>query len=113
MNKPGFRPDVFREGCCKRNYIVTGGAFDFVYSLDRKARGAFDLVDCITRYCSHVCVNFADGDFHVEPFLKSVFVCPDGAHLRACVSFNHKEGLTIMPLFPLRPLRFFAALRET
>src|SRR5215475_6037691 len=99
MNKPGLWADGLGERSGKCNYIVARYAFDFIYTLDREARGAFDLVDGVPWDGAHVGVNFADGNFDIEPLLKPVFVCPDGAHLRACVSFDHKERLTISLLF--------------
>jgi hypothetical protein len=89
VNEAGFRANVFCERGSKGYDIVAGGALDLFDSIDGESGFATYDVDCFSRDGSHFGVDFADGYFDIEPFLKSVFFRPDRAHFGPRVSFDH------------------------
>ena len=74
MNEAARFTDRLREIRRKRDDVVISRLFDLVDALDRKLRARFDLFQRVARNRAHLGVDFADGDFHVEPFLKLVLL---------------------------------------
>src|SRR5690348_16658616 len=46
-------------------------------------------------------LDLGGSDLHLQPGLKLVFVAPDAAHFRACITRNHED-----PRFAVSDLRF-------
>ena len=89
MNKPACFANRLREICRKRDHIVIRRLFDLVDAFDRKLSTRLDLFQRVARDRAHLCVDLADRDFHVEPFLKLVLLRPERAHFGQCVPDNH------------------------
>src|SRR5689334_14756930 len=89
MNKPARFTNRLGEVGRKRDHIVIRRLLDLVDALDRKPRARFDLFQRVARNRAHLGVDFADSDFHVEPFLKLVLLRPERAHLGQGVTIDH------------------------
>jgi hypothetical protein len=89
VNESGRFADVFCQVSCEGDYIVVGGFFDLINSLDRKTRARLDLNERVLRDCSHLCVDFANSDFHFQPLLKLALFTPERSHFGKCVTFDH------------------------
>ncbi len=90
MDKPRRFADVFREIRRKSDNVVVSSFFDFADALNRKSGFRLDFFNRIVWNRSVFGVNFANGDFHIKPFLKPILFRPNRAHFGQCVSLNHK-----------------------
>jgi hypothetical protein len=81
--------DVFRQIRRKGDDVVVGRFFDLVNPLDRKNGVRFNLLQSVRRNSPHLGVDLADGDLHVEPFLKFVTFGPESAHFGQRVACDH------------------------
>src|SRR5947208_16203762 len=91
MNEPRGFADVFCEVSREGDYVVVGGFFDLIDALNRKTCARLDLLKRIPWNRSHLCVDFADSDLDFQPFLEFALFAPERAHLRKCVTFDHKN----------------------
>src|SRR5712692_270640 len=89
MNKARRFTNRFRQIRGERDNIVVGSLFNLVDTRDGKFRATLDLFERFARNRAHLGVDFADGDFHVQPFLEPGLFRPERAHFGQCVSVNH------------------------
>src|SRR5713226_2652974 len=78
---------ISREGY----YVMIGRLFYFVDALDGKLCATLYLFEHVARNRSHFGVDFADSDFHVQPFLELGLFRPERAHFGKSVAIDHKS----------------------
>ncbi len=90
MNEARGFTDRFRQIRGEGDHVMVGCLLDLMDARDRKLCAHFDLLQRLARDRSHLSVYFANGNFHVEPFLELGLFSPERAHFGKCVSFNHR-----------------------
>ena len=70
----------------ERDHVMANLRFQFIDTRYIDAPAFAQLQRRFARYDAGFRQRFGGGQLHFEPFLKSIFVAPDAAHFRACVS---------------------------
>src|SRR5262249_54324891 len=89
MNETRGFADRFGQIRGERNDIVIGSLLDLVDSGDGEFRATLDLFQRVPGNSPHLGMDFADGDFHIQPLLKPGLFRPESAHFRQGVAINH------------------------
>ena len=89
MHKPRRVTDVLGKIRREGDDIVVGRFLDLADARHGKRSLRLDLSNGIGGNRAHLGMNLTNRDLDIKPFLKLVFLRPDGAHLRQCVAFDH------------------------
>ncbi len=90
MDISSLLTDVFGHRGQEGDNVMLDHFFDLFNPIDGEAGLLFDLLQRIGRDLSQFMPGFTDSDLHVQPFLVSVLVGPDGSHFGKSVTANHR-----------------------
>src|SRR5687767_2573122 len=82
--------DIFSEVSGEGDDVVVSGFFNFVDAFDGEGCMRFDFFHRVLRNGTHLRVDFADGNLHVQPLLELALLAPKRTHFRKCVPIDHK-----------------------
>ncbi|MMZ66110.1 hypothetical protein D1872_285790 [compost metagenome] len=89
VNPFAFRPQAFRDGPGKSDYVMARFLLDLVDPVDVEGGVFPQQRDIFFRNNSEFRPGFARANFNLQPSFKLVLLGPDGPHFRSAVTFDH------------------------